>query len=331
VTFMPPGEHLDGTTAECTHLHLLLACFRASPPPMRLPGVTGHPLPEILGTGVIDPDVFRTGYAIMAARYRQFGIRALLPLERVWVGTRSAAGPGTARTYGGFHHPAQGYRHVQMDAAVTVFGDLTGATPVSPKAAALDLVRAYAHDCLHYVTFRRYRLTDRGEIARVQYGINFRQPDGRTYSAPDIPGDGPTRNLGIVMEGATDTEATAIARQAAQSCGITSMDPEPGLPGLALADATGTVTADGNETALMSDHPYARSLGQFARTVTLRYRALLSELDAHPADAHGQIVAAMISGDLAPLEAWLDARHGRDAFARMFRAPSSDMKPGLVR
>jgi hypothetical protein len=267
----------------------------------------------------------------MADRYRQLGIRALLPLERVWVGTRSAAGPGTARSYGGFHHPAQGYRHVQMDAAVTVFGDLTGAAPVSPKAAALDLVRAYAHDCLHYVTFRRYRLSDRGEIARVQYGINSRQPDGRTYSARDIPGDGPTRNLGIVMEGATDAEATAIARQAARSCGITSMDPEPGLPGLALADATGTVTADGNVTALMSDHPYARSLGQFARTVTLRYRALLSELDAHPADAHGQIVAAMISGDLAPLEAWLDARHGRDAFARMFRAPSYDMEPGLVR
>jgi hypothetical protein len=325
---MPPGEHLDGTTAERAHLHLLLACFRASPPPMRLPGVAGRPLPEVLGTELIDPDVFHMGYAIMAARYRKLGIRALLPLERVWVGTRSTAEPGTARSYGGFHHPAQGYRHVQMDAAITVFGDLTGAAPVSPKAAALDLVRSYAHDCLHYVTFRRYRLTDRGEIARIQYGINFRQPDGRTYSAPDAPGDGPTRNLGIVMEGATDAEATAIARQAARSCGITSMDLEPGLPGLVLADATGTVTA-GNETA--SDHPYARSLGQFARTVTFRYRALLSELDAHPADAHDRIVAAMISGDLAPLEAWLDARHGPDAFARKFRAPSSDMEPSVAK
>jgi hypothetical protein len=66
---MPAGEHLDGTTAECAHLHLLLACFRASPPPMRLPGVTGHPLPEILDTGIIDPDVFHAGYAIMAARF----------------------------------------------------------------------------------------------------------------------------------------------------------------------------------------------------------------------------------------------------------------------
>jgi hypothetical protein len=323
MAFMPPGEHLDGTTAECVHLHLLLACFRASPPPMRLPGVTGRPLSEVLAAGVIDPDVFQTGYAIMVTRYGQLGVPALLPLERVWVGTRSTAEPGNARGYGGFHHPAQGYRHVQMDAAVTVFGDLTGTTRVSPQAAALDLVRAYAHDCLHYGTFRRYRLSDRGEIARVQYGINFREPDGRTYSAPDIPGNGPTRNLGIVMEGATDAEATAIARQAARSCGITSMEPEPGAPGLALADATGAVAADGTEAALMSGHPYVRALGRFARTVTVRYRALLSELDASPADAHGRIVAAMISGDLTPLEAWLDARHGPGAFTRMFRAPSA--------
>jgi len=331
MTFMPPGEHLDGTTPECAHLHLLLACFRASPPPMRLPEVTGHPLPEVLGTGIIDPEVFHTGYAIMAARYEQLGIRALLPLERVWAGTRSAARPGTARSYGGFHHPAQGYRHVQMDAAVTVFGDLTGRTPVSPQAAALDLVRSYAHDCLHYATFRRYRLTDRGEIARVQYGINFRQPDGRTYSAPDSPGDGPTRNLGIVMEGATDAEATAIARQAAQSCGTTGTDVEAGLPGPVFADVTGTVTAGGIEAALLLDHYYARSMGRFGRTVTLRYRALLSELGVSPADAHSQIVAAMISGDLAPLEAWLDARHGPGSFARMFRAPTSGAEPGLVR
>jgi hypothetical protein len=68
VTFIPPGEHLDGTTAERAHLHLLLACFRASPPPMRLPEVTGHPLPEVLATEIIDPDLFHTGYAIMADR-----------------------------------------------------------------------------------------------------------------------------------------------------------------------------------------------------------------------------------------------------------------------
>ena len=331
MTFLLPGERTDGTAAESAHLRLLLTCFRVGSPPMRLPEVTGRPLLELLDSGVINADVFRGGYAITGARYERLGVHGLLPLERVWVGTRSAAVPGTARSHGGFHHPAQGYRHIQMDAAVTVFGDLAGRTPVSPQSAALDLVRSYAHDCLHYATFRQYRLTGRGEIARVQYGINFRQPDGRTYSAPDIPGDGPTRNLGIVMEGATDAEATSIARQAAQSHGITGTDVEAGLPGLVFADVTGTVTAGGIEAALLVDHPYARSLGRFGRAVTLRYRALLSELSASPADAHSQIVAAMISGDLAPLEALLDARHGPGSFARMFRAPTSGAEPGLVR
>jgi hypothetical protein len=220
-----------------------------------------------------------------------------------------------------------------MDAAVTVFGDLAGRTPVSPQSAALDLVRSYAHDCLHYATFRRYRLTGRGEIARVQYGINFRQPDGRTYSAADAPGDGPTRNLGILMEGATDAEATAIARQTARSCGITGMGPEAGPRGLALGDVTGALTARGIEAALASGHPYARCLGRFGRTVTTRYQALLTELDGGPGEAHGQFVAAMISGDLAPLEAWLDTRHGPGSFVRLFRAPSfdSEAEPELVR
>ena len=239
MTFLLPGERIDGTAAERAHLRLLLACFRAGPPPMRLPGVTGSSLPDLLESGIVDRDAFAAGHAIVAARYGRLGAQGLLPLDRVWAGTRSAAPPGSPRGWGGFHHPAQGYRHVQMDAAVTVYGDLTGRQPVSRRPTR-GPVRSYAHDCLHYATFRRYRLTDRGEIARVQYGINFRQPDGRTYSAPDQPGDGPTRNLGIVMEGATDAEATAIARQAAESCGITSTDPEAGVPGLAFADVTGT-------------------------------------------------------------------------------------------
>jgi hypothetical protein len=137
MTCLHPSERIEGTSAECAHLHLLLTCFRASPPPMRLPEVTGCPLPDLLGAG-------------------------------------------------------------------------------------------------------------------------------------------PTRNLGILMEGATDAEATAIARQTAESCGIVVEDPELGMTSLALADATGTLTASRIEAALSSDHAYARSLAQFDRAVTIRYRAVLA-------------------------------------------------------
>jgi hypothetical protein len=46
---------------------------------MRLPGVAARPLPDLLGTGIIDKDVFSAGHAIMATRYERLGVRALLP------------------------------------------------------------------------------------------------------------------------------------------------------------------------------------------------------------------------------------------------------------
>jgi hypothetical protein len=60
------------------------------------------------------------------------------------------------------------------------------------------------------------------------------------------------------MEGATVAEATAVAGRMTASCGIGSMNPEPGVPNLALADETGTIVAAGIQAALSSDHPYAR-------------------------------------------------------------------------
>src|SRR5271170_7084513 len=75
MTFLLPGERIDGTAAECAHLRLLLACFRASPPPMRLPEVSGRPLPAVLESGVIDRDVFSAGHAIMVTRYEGLGTR----------------------------------------------------------------------------------------------------------------------------------------------------------------------------------------------------------------------------------------------------------------
>jgi len=59
--------------------------------------------------------------------------------------------------------------------------------------------------------------------------------------------------------------------------------------------------------------------------------SLLAGLDRDPAEAHGQFIAAMISGDLAALGTWLDMRHGPGSFARLFRAPSFDAVPELVR
>jgi hypothetical protein len=266
--------------------------------------------------------VFETGCAFMAERYQQLGARVLLPLERVWAGTRSTAAPWSSRAFGGFHHPSQGYRHVQMDATITLYGSLISDQPKSPQVTAVDLVRSYAHDCLHYASFRRYRLSDRGEVARVQYGINQREAGGRTYSAPDAPGDGPTRNLGILMEGASDAEATAIARQAAEKSGVTVERVDTSLNRLALAEATGVATVGMMTEMAEEGHAYARSMSQFNQAVTSRYHALLRELATDPAELHTQFVRAIVSGDRAQVEAWLDAHHGPRCFTRLFRAPA---------
>ncbi|MEU8141779.1 hypothetical protein [Nonomuraea sp. NPDC048901] len=333
MTVLLANEHLDGTPAERHRLHALLRGLRTGAAPAPLPGITFQTLTHLLAArpATVDLDLFRTGYELLSTRYAEIGIRALLPPQRVWVGVRSTAAAGSAQSFGGFHHPGQGYRHLQMNAAITLFGNLSGhTTPPTPQAVALDLLRAYAHDCLHFGTYRRYRLGPRGEPARVQYGINFRRLDGTTYSLPDPPDARRTRNLGIVMEGATDIEATTIARHTADLHGLTEPPGSTHLTKYAFADVTGRLSTDDISTARRTANPYLRSLSGFARSVTSRYRALLDDLTETPHELHHLLITAMISGDLGDLNAWLDARHGPGSFARRFRAPifsDLDMRP----
>jgi hypothetical protein len=328
MTLLLPGEHLDGTAAEQRRLRALLARLRTGPQPAPLPHLTCRTLPDVLASGLAGQSLFHTGYQLLARRYADLGMPVLLPLSRVRVGVRSSAPPGDPASSGGFHHPGQGYRHLQMAATITAYGPLTAEVPASPQAVALDLLRSYAHDCLHYGACRRYRLTPDGQVARVQYGINFRGLDGSTYSAPDPPEATVTRNLGIVMEGATDTEATAIARQAAVAAGMTGMDGPAWLARHAFADTTGTLTATAIEDIRAAAHPYLRALAGFNAAVTRRYRALLRRLaDDDPGQLHQHFVTAMISGDLTGLEQWLDARHGPGCFARTFRSPAWNPAP----
>lgn len=269
-------------------------------------------------------DIFHAGFAVMAARYESLGLHQLLPLDRVWVGVRSER----TGVFGGFHHLDQGYRHLQMGAVVTRYGDLSDPAIPSPALVALDLLRAYAHDCLHYGSYREYRLRD-GEVTRSQYGVNLRDAAGRSYSARDPKGSRSTRNLGVIQEGATDREAASIARHAAQQLGLT-------IPGgtdrFAYLDATGQLTCEtlsrlprhppGADTPPTEDR-FLAAMGSYARSVNNRYRNFLHEIGCHDTDElHTLITSAMISGSVASLSPWLDARRGPGAFADLFRAAS---------
>ncbi|WP_165975776.1 hypothetical protein [Actinomadura rubrisoli] len=317
-----PRERLMGRGPERTQLLERLTA-------MRLPDVTSaHPdlafaaLPAALRLPWIDADVFTTGVEVLADRYGDHGITRLLPPARVRVGIHAVTGS----PFGGFHYPNQGYRHLQMAAIITAYGDLT-VTPKPPGAlVALDLLRAYAHDTLHFATFRRYRVFE-GGIARVQYGLNARGPDGRSRSRRDEPNARSTRNLGILMEGATDREATAVARTTAERCGITR--PGRGIDRLAFGDVTGKPDLGSSAFGTgIAESAYSTALHGFWRDITARYAATLRELggDEH-GELHRTIVSAMISGDRRSVGAWLEQRHGPKPFGAAFGVPRGHHGP----
>ncbi|WP_233518400.1 hypothetical protein [Streptomyces corynorhini] len=209
-------------------------------------------------------------------------------------------------------------------AVITMYGPMERRSPERPALALLDLLRAYAHDCLHYGSRRRY-VDMRGVPVRTQYGINYRRATGQSYSAADQRGTPHTRNLGIVMEGACDREARAITRQTAERFGVT--EPSDALGALSFRDVTGTLTEGDAGRAV--DLPegeeqtrYAAALSGYERGVNRRYSRFLDEFaPGEGGECHTRLLAAIVSGDVRVLGAWLDERHGPGTFTGLFRTP----------
>ncbi|MFJ6620398.1 hypothetical protein ACIQOW_22860 [Kitasatospora sp. NPDC091335] len=297
--------------------HLLAARRATAALDQAHPHVTFSLLHWVLDTWADESarEVFRQGAALLADRYRELGLNQLLPIDRVWVGVRSTQ----PDAFGGFHHPNQGYRHEQMASVITRYGRLSDPRLTSPELVALDLLRSYAHDCLHWGSFREYRFQC-GRVVRSRYGINRRDPRGRTYSARDKDDAASTRNLGIVMEGATDREARTIAATVAARLDLAERIAPPDR--LAFRDTTGRLEPsdfDHAEPGIATRFQLA--MAGYERGVGVRYLRFLTEMGEVDAGAlHGLIVAAMIRGDLSGLTGWLDQRHGSRAFPRIFRS-----------
>ncbi|MEU8870496.1 hypothetical protein AB0D24_04885 [Streptomyces javensis] len=328
---LAPNEHLAGTTGVGRLLERL-AELRATTDTLTAqhPTVTFRPLPQALReweAAGLDMGPFRYGLAILRPRYAALGLARTLPLDRVLLGVQCSA-PGA---HGGFHHPNQGYRHLQMRAVITALGPMATGRPERVHLASLDLLRAYAHDCLHYGSYRSYKL--RGdEVIRSQYGVNFRRHDGRTYSAPDLDGSPTTRNLGVVMEGACDREARTIARAAARQYGIA--EPVDAVHRYTFRDITGRLTVEDTDDLARAEvraaaapsaaaEEFLRSLGGFERAIDARYERFLAEVGRDEAeDLHVTVLTSMITGVLTPLCDWLRKRRGPRAFEGLFLSPA---------
>ncbi|MET4924031.1 hypothetical protein P3L51_16945 [Streptomyces sp. PSRA5] len=297
----------------------------------RHPDHVFRPLSEMLSRWAaagIDTTPFHAGVENARRRYIGYGLTRMLPLDRVLVGCDSSR-PGA---FGGFHHPDQGYRHLQMVAVITMYGAMERRNPEHPASALLDLLRAYTHDCLHYGSRRRY-VDVAGVPVRTQYGINYRRATGQSYSAADQRGTHHTRNIGIVMEGACDKEARTVTRRTAEHFGVT--EPSDVLGALAFRDATGMLTEEDTRRVVdvsgsEEQTRYATAINGYEKGVNRRYTHFLEEFaPGEENECHTRLLAAIISGDVTALGAWLDDRHGPGTFTGLFRTPGY-FEPGLT-
>lgn len=210
-------------------------------------------------------------------------------------------------------HPGVGPPFARVPLLVRPEGARAARRPPAPGVAGLDLIRAYTHDCFHWGTFRSYRLGTTG-IHRNQHGINFRRENGSSYSARDPHGSASTRNLGVIMEGAFDREATAVVRDVAAITGIPC--PATGIDRYAWHDST----ADGLHPPDSADS-WLIAMNGYAASVTAPYAAFLTEIGGPDSDElHDLIIRATLDGSLSPLQRWLEDRYGPGEFATLFRS-----------
>lgn len=286
---------------------------------------------------LVDQPLLKYGVKVLSHRLKLYGDYQVPNYERVWVGVRSDA---EQQAFGGFHHANQGYRYIQQVAILSVVGSLADFS-INPTLASLELLRAYIHDTLHYNSYRVYRLlpyqlanrqTKDFNFYRFQYGINFRSWDGTSYSSKDPVSRSTTRNLGVIMEGATDQFAQELVLRLASHLAYTPSSSI--IEQYVYQDCTGKLAQsefrqlrdiEKGVAGTTLDHrfkDYLKSMRLFGQYVTNRYRNFVAEFDpGHLNGLHEQIIKSILSGKMKPLVQYFDSLSDRSSsFAQLFKS-----------
>ncbi|OHA32159.1 MAG: hypothetical protein A2928_00505 [Candidatus Taylorbacteria bacterium RIFCSPLOWO2_01_FULL_45_15b] len=126
---------------------------------------------------------------------------------------------------GGFHGlHSLGYQYWYHAAFVV----LLDRRLVSKELRTIEMIRNFLHDCFHHSTYRSFRRVIRipaasanvaknrvPEVYREQYGINFRDQDGFSYSTSRLTERSPEAiNLNLLMDGAIILVIAELMREA---------------------------------------------------------------------------------------------------------------------
>lgn len=128
----------------------------------------------------------------------------LIPLARYWLSTPNTDSADT----GGFHSQyGMGYQYIDdYSASVLLAHGICDDVPVR----TLELARNYLHDSIHRSTYRTFRVVkpedregaaEEWPIYRHQYGLNFREADGISYSPGQSRELPYSINLNLLMDG----------------------------------------------------------------------------------------------------------------------------------
>ncbi|HEU5383625.1 MAG TPA: hypothetical protein VFV38_50135 [Ktedonobacteraceae bacterium] len=283
----------------------------------------------------VNRPLLHEAFFALAQQLSQYQGCSLLDPQRVYVGIQA---PSHAGFWGGFYYSNQGYRYLQQIAVTSLSGVLS-CYPIDRTLATLELLRAYTHDTLHYNSYRLFCPLPSGSqpgqsFYRLQYGINFRKWDGRSYSAKDRIRATSTRNLGNIMEAATDRFAHEFVLSLAQKIGYPA--PSNQIEDYIYRDCTGQLTPADilylrqlEQGQVSLDVPlvfqaYLQDMRLFVQYVTMRYRCFLQELDLQGAyRLHDLILEGMLSGKFRKLCQCLDAIQGmKRSFSSLFQTPA---------
>ncbi len=205
---------------------------------------------------------------------------------------------------GGFYgQPSGGYYYMNDLGFGTILNE--DLVP-SKKLRTLEFARSYLHDSLHSCTFRTFR-ADGDDIYRHQYGINFRNVDRTSYSAPNLNEKSPNAvNLNTWMDALVHMQASELLK--------TNFSQE--MVGETLNDFEKEVWKE--VTDMTFDKDRFSDPMQFHTKVIVPARDFMEKWGK--VFLVDETLKSMLTGDLGPLRTYFKQKQGReDAWEAMFR------------